>query len=61
MTTQVSALEIENILMENQDLQECCIVGVHDDVWGQKVAAVVVPAAGKACSSRGKRAIHWAS
>ncbi|XP_061198138.1 malonate--CoA ligase ACSF3, mitochondrial-like [Saccostrea echinata] len=37
----ISALEIENILLQHPDVQECSVVGVSDITWGQKVAAIV--------------------
>ena len=46
----MSALEIENVLLEDERIAECCVVGVADDTWGQRVAALVVPAPGfEAC------------
>ncbi len=38
----VSALEVEEILRQHPDIQECAVVGVEDDEWGQRVAACVV-------------------
>ncbi|GLV36366.1 Acyl-CoA synthetase family member 3 [Carabus blaptoides fortunei] len=38
----VSALEVETYLLGHQDIEDCAIVGVHDDTWGQRVAAVIV-------------------
>jgi malonyl-CoA/methylmalonyl-CoA synthetase len=38
----VSALEIEEVVREHPAIRECAIVGVPDEVWGQRVAAVVV-------------------
>jgi malonyl-CoA/methylmalonyl-CoA synthetase len=38
----VSALEIEEVLREHPAVAECAVVGVADEVWGQRVAAAVV-------------------
>ena len=38
----VSALEIEDVLRTHSDIEECAVVGVEDEEWGQRVAAVVV-------------------
>jgi malonyl-CoA/methylmalonyl-CoA synthetase len=38
----VSALEIEEVVREHPAIRECAIVGVPDEVWGQRVAAAVV-------------------
>lgn len=37
----ISALEIEDVLQQNPDIQECCVIGVSDITWGQKVVAIV--------------------
>ena len=41
----LSALEIEATLLEHPDIQECAVLGLPDDVWGEVVTAVVVPRA----------------
>lgn len=38
----VSALEIEEILRECEGVLDCCVVGVHDDVLGQRIAAAII-------------------
>ena len=38
----VSALEIEEALREHPAIEECAVVGVPDETWGQRVAAAVV-------------------
>jgi malonyl-CoA/methylmalonyl-CoA synthetase len=40
----VSALEIENILLEHPDVREASVVGVDDPTWGQVVCAALVMA-----------------
>jgi malonyl-CoA/methylmalonyl-CoA synthetase len=38
----LSALEIEEALCQHPAIQECAVVGVADDTWGEVVAAAVV-------------------
>jgi malonyl-CoA/methylmalonyl-CoA synthetase len=38
----LSALEIEAALLEHPNIDECAVVGLPDDTWGEAVAAVVV-------------------
>ena len=42
----LSALEIESVLLQHAAIQECAVVGVPDDNWGEKVAVAVVLVAG---------------
>ncbi|HNC69945.1 MAG TPA: AMP-binding protein, partial [Pseudomonadales bacterium] len=42
----LSALEIENVLLEHPAVRECAVVGVADALWGEAVAAAVVPEPG---------------
>lgn len=38
----VSALEIEEVLRQHQAIQECAVVGIPDDDWGERVCAAVI-------------------
>lgn len=38
----VSAVEIETQLLAHQDIKECVVLGLKDETWGEKIAAVVV-------------------
>lgn len=47
----VYSVEVEQALMEHPDVQDCGVVGLPDDKWGERVVAVVQPQAGRAVSS----------
>lgn len=38
----VSALEVEEVFLQHEQVAECAVVGVPDETWGDKVVAVVV-------------------
>jgi malonyl-CoA/methylmalonyl-CoA synthetase len=38
----VSALEIEEVLRTHPLIKECAVVGIHDEVWGERVCAGLV-------------------
>ncbi len=42
----IAPAEIEEVLLRHPDVAACVVVGVPDDEWGQRLAAVVVPAPG---------------
>ena len=42
----VYAVEVEQVLSGHPDIADVAVVGVPDDLWGELVVAVVVPAAG---------------
>ena len=42
----VYAVEVEQVLSAHPDVADVAVVGVPDDLWGELVVAVVVPAAG---------------
>ncbi|HSP97348.1 MAG TPA: acyl-CoA synthetase [Candidatus Dormibacteraeota bacterium] len=54
----VSALEIEEVLREHPAIAECAVVGIADDEWGQRVAAVVILRPGETLALDALRA--WA-
>jgi malonyl-CoA/methylmalonyl-CoA synthetase len=54
----LSALEIEDALREHPAIREVAVVGVEDEVWGEAVAAAVIPAPGTEINLPGLRA--WA-
>ncbi len=37
----LSALEIEDVLRQHPKIQECAVVGIEDETWGEAVAAAV--------------------
>lgn len=39
----ISALDIERILLEHQNISECSVVGIEDATFGQKIVAIIVP------------------
>lgn len=38
----ISALEIEEVLRTHPDIQDCSVVGLPDDEWGELVAAAII-------------------
>ena len=38
----IAPAEIETVLLTHPSVREACVVGVPDDVWGQRIAAAVV-------------------
>ena len=47
----ISALEIENILLEHPQVNECAVVGIQDEEWGEIVACCTIPVKGFSDSS----------
>ena len=44
--------EIENVLAGAPGVQECCVYGVDDSYWGERIEAVIVAVAGSNQSER---------
>lgn len=38
----ISALHVERLLLAHPDIKEIAVVGVTDEVYGQKVCAIIV-------------------
>ena len=38
----IAPAEIEEVLLQHADIAQCAVVGIPDDEWGQRIAAVVV-------------------
>lgn len=38
----MSALDVEQQLLQHEDVSQVAVFGVDDDAWGQRIAAVVV-------------------
>jgi len=43
----ISPGEVEAVIMDHEAVSDCAVVGVPDEQWGEAVAAVVVPRAGR--------------
>ena len=43
----VYSVEVENVLCQNPAVATAAVIGVPDNIWGERVHAVVVPAAGQ--------------
>jgi acyl-CoA synthetase (AMP-forming)/AMP-acid ligase II len=42
----VYSVEVENVLTQHPAVATCAVIGVPDEMWGERVHAVVVPVAG---------------
>ncbi len=42
----IAPAEIEDVLLRHPDIEQCAVVGLPDEEWGQRIAAVVVCRAG---------------
>jgi malonyl-CoA/methylmalonyl-CoA synthetase len=38
----ISALEVEEVLREHPSIEECAVVGIEDEEWGERVCAALV-------------------
>ena len=43
----VYSSEVEQAVLSHPDIQDCAVVGLPDDKWGERVVAVVQPHAGR--------------
>jgi long-chain acyl-CoA synthetase len=43
----VYSLEVEEVLYTHPDIQECAVIGLPDEEWGERVTALVIPKPGK--------------
>jgi acyl-CoA synthetase (AMP-forming)/AMP-acid ligase II len=43
----VYSIEVEQALLEHPDVQDCAVLGLPDEKWGERVAAVIQPQAGR--------------
>lgn len=43
----VYSVEVEQALMQHPDVQDCAVMGLPDDKWGERVVAVLQPRAGR--------------
>jgi malonyl-CoA/methylmalonyl-CoA synthetase len=43
----ISAISVETVLLGHPDIKECVVVGLEDQKWGQRVAAIVILREGK--------------
>jgi len=47
----VSALEIEEVLRTHPEIEDCAVVGIPDDDWGERVSAALVTIGGEDLAS----------
>jgi acyl-CoA synthetase (AMP-forming)/AMP-acid ligase II len=52
----IAPAEIEEVLLQHPDVAQVAVVGVPDDAWGQRIAAVVVRRPGGAIDAAGLQA-----
>ena len=51
----IAPAEIEEVLLTHPDIDQCAVVGVPDDEWGQRIAALVVLEPGAALDAEAVR------
>jgi len=52
----IAPAEIEEVLLRHPDIAQCAVVGVPDDEWGQRIAAVIVLRPGATLDAAGVQA-----
>jgi acyl-CoA synthetase (AMP-forming)/AMP-acid ligase II len=52
----IAPAEIEDVLARHPEVADVVVVGVPDDEWGQRIAAVIVPTAGASLDADGVQA-----
>jgi len=52
----VYSVEVEQALMQHAAVQDCAVVGLPDDKWGERVTAVVQPYPGRSVTGADLRA-----
>jgi acyl-CoA synthetase (AMP-forming)/AMP-acid ligase II len=57
----IAPAEIEEVLLTHPDIDQCAVVGVPDDEWGQRIAVLVVPMAGASLEAEAVRDFARAS
>lgn len=43
----VYSIEVEDVLYTHPDIQECAVIGLPDDVWGERVTACIIAQPGR--------------
>jgi fatty-acyl-CoA synthase len=49
----VYAAEVEDVILRCPGVAECAVFGLPDDVWGERVTGIVVPAPGADLTAAG--------
>ena len=57
----IAPAEIEEVLLTHPDIDQCAVVGVPDDEWGQRIAALVVRKPGTSLEAEAVRDFARAS
>lgn len=55
----ISALDIETQLLNNEEIKECSVVGIPDEKWGERIAAIIVLSGNKTITLEDLKS--WAS
>lgn len=55
----ISALDVERAILSNEAIEEVCVMGLSDQVWGQRVFAVLVLKPNATTSFSQKAFIEW--